>query len=416
MILQNIKNSRIQIAILVFAAIMLNYMDRQIIALLKPTLQFQFGWTNMQYSQMASAYQLAAAIAFLGTGWFIDHVGLRRGFAIGVGVWSAAGMAHALVSTVAGFVGARVVLGAAEAVGTPAQVKTAAIYFPVEQRSLMIGVGNMASNCGAIVTPLAITPLAMWLGWRAAFLVTGGLGFVWIALWLAVKPPRETIFVSDAALEGTSVPWISLLRLRRQWAIIAGKCLSDEVWWFLLFFIPDIFHGRFALSQTASAVPVAIVYTFAALGSLWGGWLPSIFLRHGWSLNKSRKLSLLINALLIVPLPLVLFVGHVWMGILLLGMALFAHQGFSTNVFGMCADLFPARMVGTATGLGSFAGNLSGMAMLQFAGWSLDHGDGYQALLVICAVSYLVALVLIHMLVPSIQSSPASVATATMYH
>ena len=386
---------------------MLNYVDRQIIALLKPTLQAQFGWTNRDYSHMASAFQLSAAIAFLGTGWFIDRVGLRRGFAIGVGVWSLAGMAHALVGTVGGFVSARIVLGAAEAIGTPAQVKTAAAYFPPEQRTMMLGIGNMASNFGAVLAPLTVPALASRLGWRAAFLIAGGLGLVWVVLWLSVRPPQETV-ASDAAIEGARVPWLSMLRDRRQWALVAAKGLSDEVWWFLLFFTPDVFHRLFGVSQGELGYPVALVYVMAALGSFSGGLLPSWLLQRGWSLNRARKISLLVYSLLILPVPLLIFVSRPWVGAGLLGLALFAHQGFSTNVFGMSADLFPARMVGTAIGIGAFAGNLSGMTMIEAAGWSLDNGHGYAPLLCICGVSYLLALLFIQLLVPRIVPAEGS--------
>jgi len=178
----SIDGRRWAVVALAFAAIMLNYVDRQVIALLKPTLQAQFGWSNSQYSHMASAFQLSAAVAFLGSGWFVDRIGLRRGFAIGVGAWSLAAMAHALVSTAGGFLGVRAALGAAESVGTPAQVKTAAAYFPPEQRSMMLGIGNMAANLGAVVAPLTIPAVALWLGWRAAFLIPGGLGLVWVVV------------------------------------------------------------------------------------------------------------------------------------------------------------------------------------------------------------------------------------------
>ena len=398
---RSIDARRWLIVALAFAAIMLNYVDRQIIALLKPTLQMQFGWSNRDYSHMASAYQLSAAFAFLGTGWFIDRVGLRKGFAIGVGVWSLAGMAHALVTTVAGFVWARVILGAAEAVGTPAQVKTAAAYFPPEQRSMMLGIGNMAANFGAVVAPLSIPPLALWLGWRASFLITGGLGLLWVVLWFLVPAPAEV--EEDAALRGAPVPWASLLRDRREWALIAAKAFSDEVWWFLLFFTPDLFHQRFGLSQGQLGLPVAFVYFMAALGSLSGGWLPSRLLSRGVDYNRTRKGSMLLYALLILPVPLVLFTRSAWSGAALLGVALFAHQGFSTNVFGMAADMFPARMVGTAISMGSFVGNLSGMAMIEAAGWSLDKGYGYAPLLAVCAVSYLFALLLVQLLVPRLK-------------
>ncbi len=397
---ENSNNSRRwAIVALAFAAIMLNYVDRQIIALLKPTLQVEFGWSNRDYSHMASAFQFSAALAFLGAGWFIDRIGLRRGFAIGVGTWSVAGMAHALVTTVGGFAGARVVLGAAEAIGTPAQVKTAAAYFPAEQRSMMLGIGNMAANLGAVVAPLAIPPLALALGWRAAFLVTGGLGLVWVAVWLLVPAPREA--QRDAA-EATRVPWRAMLRDRRQWALVAAKTFSDEVWWFLLFFSPDLFHRRFGMSQAALGAPVAFIYTMAALGAFSGGWLPTRLLKSGVSADRARKASMLVYALLILPVPLLVFTHSVVGAAALLGLALFAHQGFSTNVFGMAADMFPARVVGTAVSMAAFAGNLSGMAMIELAGWSLDKGHGYAPLLALCGGSYCFALLLVQWIVPRI--------------
>ncbi len=399
---------------LAFVAIMLNYVDRQIIAILKPTLQSQFGWSNRDYSHMASAYQFSAAVAFLGAGWFIDRVGLRRGFATGVGVWSVAGMAHALVATVSGFVGARVVLGAAEAIGTPAQVKTAAAYFPAEQRSMMLGIGNMASNLGAVVAPLAVPPLALWLGWKSAFLITGGLGLLWVVVWLLVRTPPA---VESAAEEGARVPWLSLLHDRRQWALVVAKTFSDEVWWFLLFFAPDLFHRRFGLSQGTLGFPVAFIYLMAALGSFCGGWLPSRLLKQGVAYDKARKGSMLLYALLIVPVPLLIFTRTAWAGAAFLGLALFAHQGFSTNVFGMAADMFPSRMVGTAIGTAAFAGNLSGMAMIESAGWSLDKGYGYAPLLTICGGSYLLGLLLVQLLVPHLKVAEAGSATNRVsYH
>ena len=387
------------IVALAFAAIMLNYVDRQIIALLKPMLQGEFGWSDRDYSHMASAFQFCAAVSFLGTGWFIDRIGLRRGFAIGVGAWSLAGMAHAVVSSVGGFVGVRALLGAAESIGTPAQVKTAATYFPPEQRSLMLGIGNMASNFGAVVAPLTIPALALALGWRAAFLIAGGLGLVWVVAWLLVTPRGVT---GDAAAgdKGASVPWTALLRDRRQWAVIAAKAFSDQVWWFLLFFMPDLFHRLFGMSQGTLGLPIAMIYFLAAIGSLSGGILPTYLLRRGVDVNRARKGSMLLYALLILPVPLVLTTSDPWVAAGLLGLGLFAHQGFSTNVFGMTADIFPSRMIGTAIGIGAFAGNLSGMAMIEAAGWSLDKGYGYTPLLLVCGGSYLVALALVHLLVP----------------
>ena len=388
------------IVMLVFVAIVLNYVDRQIIALLKPTLQSEFDWSERDYSHMASSFQFAAALAFLGTGWFIDRVGLRRGFALGVGAWSLAAMAHALVTSVGGFVAVRAVLGAAESIGTPAAVKTAATFFTPRERSLVIGIGNTAPNVGAVLTPLLIPLMAITYGWRSTFLLAGGLGIVWVVTWLAVRLPP--VPEADAVSGNVKIAWSALLRDRRQWTIIVAKALTDQVWWFLLFFMPDLFHRVFGLSQGTLGLPVAFVYGLAALGAITGGYLPLRLMIRGVSLNVARKSTMLLYALLILPVPLVLYAGDAWSAALLLGIALFAHQGFSVNVFGLTTDLFPARIVGSAIGIAAFAGNLSGMAMIEFAGWSLQTGHGYAPMLYICAGSYLVALLAVHLVMPRI--------------
>ncbi|MBY8824528.1 MFS transporter [Sphingomonas colocasiae] len=385
---------------LVFVAIVLNYVDRQILALLKPTLQAEFDWSDRDYSHMASAFQFAAALAFLGTGWFIDKVGLRWGFALGVGIWSLAGMAHAFATTVAGFVTSRAVLGAAESIGTPAAVKTAATYFNARERSIALGIGGIAPNVGAILTPLLIPLMALAMGWQATFLIAGGLGLVWVVVWLAVRLPEQPGAAAEAA--APKVPWRSLLTDRRQWAVILAKALTDQVWWFLLFFMPDLFHRLFGLSQGTLGLPVALVYFMAALGGLTGGYLPARLMGRGWTLNAARKTTMLVYALLILPVPLLVHAESAWIAALILGLALFAHQGFSTNVFGLTTDVFPARIVGSAIGIGAFAGNLSGMGMIEFAGWSLDAGHGYLPMLLVCAVTYLLALAAVQLILPRI--------------
>lgn len=390
------------VVVLVFVAVMLNYVDRQILALLKPTLEAEFSWSDGDYANMVSAFQLAAAFAFLGTGWFIDRVGLRPGFAIGVAVWSLAGMAHAFATTVGGFITSRMVLGAAESVGTPAAVKTAATYFSPRERSIVLGVGNTAPNIGAIVTPLAIPALAAIWGWQAAFLVAGGLGLVWVVAWLAVRLPEQ-----EAGERLPRVPWLSLVRDRRTLALAGAKVLSDQVWFFMLSWLPDLFHRLFGLPQGTVGLPVALVFISAALGALTGGWLPSRLLARGWSIDRARKVTLLIYALLILPAPLVMLVSSPWTAALLLGLGLFAHQGFSTNVFGFATDVFPASSVGSAIGLAAFCGNLWSIGLIQFAAWSLAHGYGYTPMMLICAVSYLLALGVIQLLVPKITPAAA---------
>ena len=381
---------------LVFVAIVLNYVDRQILALLKPTLQAEFHWSDRDYSHMASAFQFAAAIAFLGTGWFIDKVGLRPGFALGVGVWSLAGMAHAFVSSVGGFVGVRAVLGVAESIGTPAAVKTAATYFEPRERSIALGLGGIAPNVGAILTPLLIPLMALMMGWKATFLIAGGLGLVWVVVWLAVRLPEQP----QSEAEAPAMAWSALLTDRRQWAIILGKALTDQVWWFLLFFLPDLFHRVFGLDQSALGLPVALVYAMAAVGGITAGFLPAALMGRGWSVNAARKVTMLIYAVMVLPVPLLIHAQSPWLAAFIVGVALFAHQGFSTSLFGLTTDVFPARVVGSAIGIGAFAGNLSGMAMIEFTGWSLDAGHGYLPMLLICAFTYLAALGVIHLLLP----------------
>lgn len=392
------NRARWVIVAMVFVAIMLNYVDRQILALLKPTLEAEFRWSDQDYANMGTAFQIATAFAFLGTGWFIDRVGLRRGFGVGVGVWSLAGMAHAVATTVTGFIGARVVLGMAESIGTPAAVKTAATYFNHRDRQIALGIGNTAPNVGAVVTPALIPPLAVAFGWQAAFLLAGGLGLVWVAVWFAlrVKP------VALDAMEAAPIRWGDIVRRRTTLAIAIAKVLSDQVWFFMLLWLPDLFHRLFALPQGTLGWPVALVYALAACGALTGGWLPTRLIAGGWSVNRARKTTMLLYALLVLPVPLVLSVSSPWTAALLLGLGLFAHQGFSTNVFGVATDVTPARAVGSTIGIAAFCGNLCSIGMIQFQAWALANGWGYTPALAICASSYLLALLAIHLLIPRI--------------
>ncbi len=395
---QGANRARWVIVAMVFLAIMLNYVDRQILALLKPTLEAEFRWSDQDYANMGTAFQVATAFAFLGTGWFIDRVGLRRGFGIGVGVWSLAGMAHAVATTVTGFLGARVVLGVAESIGTPAAVKTAATYFNHRDRQIALGIGNTAPNVGAVLTPALIPPLAVAFGWQAAFLLAGGLGLVWVAVWFAlrVKP------VALDAMEAAPIRWGDILRRRTTLAIAIAKVLSDQVWFFMLLWLPDLFHRLFGLPQGTLGWPIALTYGLAACGALTGGWLPTRLMASGWSVNRARKTTMLLYALLVTPVPLVLSVDSPWAAALLLGLGLFAHQGFSTNVFGVATDVTPARAVGSTIGIAAFCGNLCSIGMIQFQAWALAHGLGYTPALVICATSYLLALLAIHLLIPRI--------------
>ena len=405
--------ARWAIVTLVFAAVMLNYVDRQILALLKPTLEREFAWSDGDYADMLSAFQVSAAVAFLGTGWFIDRVGLRLGFALGVAVWSLAGMAHAFATTVGGFVASRVVLGAAESIGTPAAVKTAATYFTARERSVVLGIGNTAPNVGAIVTPLVVPALAVAFGWQAAFLLAGGLGLVWVACWFVIRVPA----VEAGGAAPAPIRWRDLFRRRETAAIALAKLLSDQVWFFMLAWLPDLFHRMFGLPQGTVGLPVALAYLMAAAGALTGGWLPTRLMAAGWSLDRARKTTLLVYALLILPVSLVMLVASPWAAALLLGLGLFAHQGFSTNVFGLATDIVPARAVGSTIGIAAFCGNLWSIVLIQLAAVSLAHGWGYGPLLGICSVSYLLALGGVQLLIPRIEAvEDDGAGTALAFH
>ncbi len=391
--------------ILLFVAITLNYVDRQVLALLKPTLETEFGWTDQQFAHLGSTFQIAAAAALLIVGPFVDRVGVRLALGIGVAVWSLAGMAHAFAATVQQFVVARVALAAAESVGTPASVKAAAVYLPLRQRSLALGIGNTAPNIGAVLTPLLIPPLALAFGWRTAFIATGALGFAWLVAWIVGT--RRLMPVDAVPVVRPRVDWAAMFDDRRTWAIVGAKALTDCVWWFVLFWMPDFFHRVFGMSQGKLGLPIVLIYAMAALGALSSGLLFPRLIDRGLSVNAARNGSMLFYALLILPMPLALATDSPWAASLAIGLALFAHQGFSTNIFGLASDIVPVARVGTVISLGAVAGNLSGSAMLEFTGWSLGAGHGYWPMFAICAGAYLAATLYVQVLLPVIRPSHA---------
>ncbi len=289
---------------LLFAGTALNYVDRQVLALLKPTLEAEFGWTDQEFAHLGSVFQLSAAFALLAVGWFVDKFGVRWAYGVAVAIWSAAGMAHAAAATVSQFVVARSVLAVAESVNTPAAVKAAATYLPLTQRSLGLGLVNTAPNIGAILTPLLIPPLALAFGWQSAFIVTGALGFVWLGFWIfGTRRLLPVNVAKNAALEGN---WGELLKDHRTWTIVGAKALTDCVWWFVLFWSTDFLVKTFGLGQGEVGVPNAIIFTMAALGAFSCGFLFPALLKRGMSVNKARKTSMFLYAILILPIPLAL--------------------------------------------------------------------------------------------------------------
>ena len=392
--------------VLLFIGNALNYVDRQVLALLKPTLEAQFHWTDADYAHLGSSFQFAAAFALLGVGWFVDRLGVRWSYAIAVLVWSTAGIAHAAAQTVGQFVAARIALAIGETVSTPAGLKAAAIYIPSDKRNLAIGVVNTAPNIGAILTPIIIPSFAIAFGWKSAFVVTGVLGFAWLVAWLGGT--RKLQPVSRAPLRAP-VNWKELFADRRSWAVIGAKFFTDCVWWFVLFWMPDLFNRRFGMDQSNLGWPIAIIFTLAAIGSILSGALYPMLQARGVGMDRARKASMLIFALVVLAMPLALLSSSPWTAAVLIGLGLFAHQGFSTNIFAMAADIVPAVRIGSVIAMGAVAGNLSGMAIIELSGWSLDHGHGYAPMFLICGVAYLVALGWIHLLVPRLSQATDTV-------
>ncbi|MFS0850172.1 MFS transporter [Novosphingobium panipatense] len=394
---------------LIFFATALNYVDRQVLALLKPMLEAEFQWSDQQFAHLGSIFQLSAAVSLLGVGWFVDRFGVRFAYGLAVTVWSLAGMAHALAASVQQFVIARAVLATAESVNTPAAMKTAAIYLPVQRRSVGIGIINTAPNIGAILTPLIIPPFAIAFGWKAAFLVTGGLGLVWLVLWklntARLTPVAAQTGGTSGTEKGAKVEWRAILSDRRSWTVIGAKAFTDLVWWFVLFWTPDFFARQFDLSQGELGWPIAVIFVLAALGAISSGALYPALLLRGVSMNVARKGSMLAFALIVLVMPLALIAQSPWIAAVCIGLGLFAHQGFSTNIFGMATEIIPARRMATVIALGAVAGNLTGTGIIEFAGWSLHTGLGYAPLFVICGSAYLVALAFIHLMQPRLATA-----------
>jgi ACS family hexuronate transporter-like MFS transporter len=390
---------------LVSLGILVNYADRQIIAVLKPMLQQDLHWTDGDYGRMTSAFQLATAFSFLGAGWLVDRIGWRRANPLGVGLWSLAAISHAFARTVGQFTVARAALGATEAMNSPTVVKTVAALYPNEIRAMAYGVTGAASTLGAIVTPLIVPLVALKIGWANAFLVTGGLGLVWVAAWQALRPGRiVTAEAGPSSAASTAAPGLtSVLTDRRTWAVVGARACSDSVWWLLLYWMPDLFNRVFHLGIAAFGLPLAVIYACSGAGALLAGFVSTRLLTSGVSVNATRKGMMLTAALLVTPVWYAASAGDYWLAAAILGLTLAAHQCFSINIFALATDISPPGRVGTIIAIQAFSGNISGMAMLSIAGWTFDHGYGYAPLLAWASVAYLLGVGWVQLLIPRIQ-------------
>jgi ACS family hexuronate transporter-like MFS transporter len=403
------------ICALLFFATTINYIDRQMISVLKPTLQGEYGWNETTYANIVFSFQLAYAIGYVVFGRLIDKLGARFGYSLAAAIWGVAAMAHAGANSAWHFMIARFALGLGESGNFPAGVKAVAEWFPKKERAFAVGIFNAGANIGAILTPLLAPFLVIWFGWRVAFLFTGAIVFVWLAFWWTIyRRPREKKNLSEAELAYIEsdpadapgeVKWLPLLRHRQTWAYAIGKFMIDPIWWFFLFWLPGFFADQHGLNLMTFGVPLAAIYIISDVGSVAGGWLSSTLIKRGWSVNAGRKIAMLVCALCVPPVMLAPGVESLWGAVLLIGLATAAHQGFSANLYTLPSDLFPRKAVGAIIGIGGTIGAIGGMFMAKFTGWVLDATGSYMPMFVIAGSSYLLALLIIHLLVPRMEEA-----------
>lgn len=401
------------ICALLFFATTINYMDRQIIGVLKPVLQEQFHWSEIDYSNIVFWFQTAYAAGYAGAGWIMDKVGVRIGFFGAVLVWSIAAMSHGLARSVAGFSFVRFGLGLAEGGNFPAAIKTVSEWFPKKERAFATGLFNAGSNVGALLTPLIVPWITIHYGWPTAFFITGSLGFIWIIFWfLFYRKPTTHPRLSAAELShiqsdppdpDTKIPWLQLLQYRQTWAFVVGMFFTSPIWWFYLYWIPDFLNKRHGLDLIHLGPPLVVIYLMTDVGSIGGGWLSSYLMQRGWSINTSRKTALLVCALCVVPIFMASKVDNLWMAVFLVGLAASAHQGFSANLYTLVSDTCPRHSVSSIVGIGGMAGAIGGMFISKLAGYVLEWTGSYHVLFAIASSAYLAALGIIHILLPKLE-------------
>ena len=404
------------ICALLFAATTINYMDRQTLGILAPTLQRELGWSEQDYGNITSWFSFAYAIGFLGAGRMMDRIGVRKGYAISIVTWSAAAMSHALAVTTFQFSLARAALGFGESGNFPGAIKTTAEWFPRRERALATGIFNAGTNVGAILTSLAIPPIALHFGWRAAFLATGTLSLIWLIAWLTIyrtpenQPrvsPEELRYIrSDPVEATTSVSWGHVLRHRQAWAFVLGKFLTDPVWWFYLFWLPKFLDANFGVKLAGLSAPLVVIYVVADFGSIYGGYLSGAIIKRGSTVNRGRKTAMLIAAVLIIPTMLAPRMSSLWGAVALVSLAAAAHQWWSANMFTTASDMFPRRAVASIVGFGGFAGAMGGVIFQRTVGMLLQRDPtAYNLIFVYCGGIYIIALGLIHLIVPRMEQA-----------
>ncbi|MEN3336086.1 MAG: transporter, family, hexuronate transporter [Blastocatellia bacterium] len=405
------------ICALLFFAATINYIDRQVIGILKPTLQTEIGWSELDYSWIVFAFQTAYALGLLAVGGLMDRFGTRKGFSLALVVWSLAAMGHALVSSVMGFGIARFMLGLGESGNFPASIKTVAEWFPKKERAFATGIFNAGTNVGVIAASLIVPAITLAWGWRWAFILTGAIGFIWLIFWLAFyrKPeehaklsPAELAYIQSDPMDSTTkIPWLRLFPHRQTWAVAIGKFMTDPIWWVYLFWLPDFLHKQHGLNLKDFGPPLVAIYLIADIGSVAGGWLSSTLIRRGRTINAARKTAMLVCALCVVPIIFASQTSNLWVAVLLIGLAAAAHQGWSANIYTIASDTFPRCAVGSVVGIGGMAGAVGGMLISLVVGKILESTGSYVPIFIIAASAYLLALLVIHLLAPRLE--PANV-------
>ncbi|MEO6387992.1 MAG: MFS transporter [Croceibacterium sp.] len=395
---------------LLFAATAINYVDRQMIGVLKPTLSKEFAWTESDYATIVFWFQVAYAMGYLAFGRVVDRFGARLGYAMAIVVWTISHMAHGLASGLTSFAMARFGLGLGESGNFPAGIRAVTDWFPQRERAFAIGLFNAGANVGAIITPLLVPALVLWFDWRVAFYVTGVLGIIWLIAWWAIyRHPAEHTRVTadelawirqDRADPAEPIGWAQLVGKRETWAYALGKFLIDPIWWFFLFWLPGYMFERYDLDLRTFGLPLAAIYLISDFGSVAGGWMSSRLIKAGRTPNFARKATMLFWALCVTPIWFAQSIDSLWGAVLVIGLATAAHQAFSANLYTLPSDMFPRAAVGSVVGLGGTVGAVGGMLMAKFTGYVLDATHSYQLLFAICASAYLVALLTIHLLSP----------------
>ncbi|RAJ83111.1 ACS family hexuronate transporter-like MFS transporter [Chitinophaga dinghuensis] len=418
---------RWRICALLFFATTINYVDRQVIGLLKDTLAVEFNWSEQDYGYVVTAFAAAYSLGLLAFGRLIDRIGSKLGYAVSVAVWSISAMAHAAARSTFGFGAARSVLGVSEAGNFPAAIKSVAEWFPKKERAFATGIFNSGANIAAIVGPPTVYWILSNYHWQTAFLWTGAIGFIWLFFWWIwyeipsrqkrlskaeydyIHSDNEEVIPADD--KKSSVKWGQLFTIRQTWAFIFGKLLTDPVWWFFLFWLPTYLSTTYGIDMKASkGWPLIVIYSISSIGSIGGGWLSSYLIKKGWPVFKARKVSMLFFAFCVLPVVIVPHVSNLAMGLGLIGLATAAHQAWSANIFTTVSDMFPKKAVSSVVGIGGMAGSVGGTLAPLLVGAVLDHykllgkiSTGYGIILTFCGIAYLLAWLLMHFFAPKME-------------